>query len=115
VPVVSSDNVYTVVGKRVRAGRAQVRLTQDQLAQRVGLTRSSITNLELGRQKIQVHTLCAIADALRLPVTSLLPDKPTAVSSTIKDELKGKHLDPAERAWAARILNTGSRLTLQDD
>jgi transcriptional regulator with XRE-family HTH domain len=114
VPVISSYDVYTVVGKRVRAGRAQIRLTQDELAQRVGLTRTSITNLELGRQKIQVHTLCAIAQALQLPVTSLLPDKPSAVSSTIKDELKGKRLDPAERAWAARILSTGSRLALQE-
>ena len=115
MPVVPSDDVYSVVGKRVRAGRAQVRLTQDELAQRVGLTRTSITNLELGRQKIQIHTLYAIADVLKLPVISFLPDRPSAISRNIKDELKGKRLDPAERAWAARILGSGSGLTLQND
>ena len=114
MPVVPSDDVYSVVGKRVRAGRAQVQLTQDELAQRVGLTRTSITNLELGRQKIQIHTLYAIADALKLPVISFLPDRPSRVSSTIRDELKGKRLDPAERAWAARILSTGSRIARQE-
>lgn len=114
MPVISSDDVYTVLGKRIRVGRSRVRLTQDELAQRVGLTRTSITNLELGRQKIQVHTLYAIAQALQLPIASLLPDKPSVVSSTIRDELKGKRLDPAERAWAARILSTGSGLALQE-
>jgi DNA-binding XRE family transcriptional regulator len=72
-PVVHA--VYHQIGKRIgELRRLRVPpLSQQDLAKRVGLTRVSITNIENGRHRIQVHTLYAIARALEVPIVQLLP------------------------------------------
>jgi transcriptional regulator with XRE-family HTH domain len=56
--------IYQMIGARIRDERRKQHLTQDELASRVGLKRTSITNVERGRQKILVHTLVDIANSL---------------------------------------------------
>jgi transcriptional regulator with XRE-family HTH domain len=48
-------------------------LSQEVLANAVGLTRTSITNIEHGRQPIQLHTLYLMANFLGIQTTDLLP------------------------------------------
>ncbi len=48
-------------------------LTQAELGGAVGLTRTSITNIERGRQRILVHTLFEIAAELGIEPRDLLP------------------------------------------
>ena len=64
---------YLDVGRRVRAARSVAGLTQAQLADRVGLRRSSIANLEAGRQRFLLHFVAAIAGALAVAVDDLVP------------------------------------------
>jgi transcriptional regulator with XRE-family HTH domain len=94
---------YREIGKMVRDAREAAALTQGLLAQHVGLTRTSITNIERGRQKIQVHTLYAIAEALNVRVATLLP---TEASGGIEDprELPGD-ISPNERLWILRVIH----------
>lgn len=54
----------TDLTKTIRALRKMQGMTQAQLAQRVGLERTSITNIELGKQTISEPVLNAIAQAL---------------------------------------------------
>ncbi|MFI0510481.1 helix-turn-helix domain-containing protein [Streptomyces sp. WSLK1-5] len=68
------DRFYVSVGDRVRGARIAARLTQAELAGRLGLVRSSIANIEAGRQRVPLHTFVAIADALRVDVGELIPD-----------------------------------------
>lgn len=58
------EAVHVAVGARVRYIREQLGLTQDDLAKRVGLTRCSLTNIETGRQRLLLHTVERLADAL---------------------------------------------------
>ncbi len=51
------------LGAQVRALRNAAGLTQGELADRIGLTRTSVTNIEAGRQGLDVRTLNAIAKA----------------------------------------------------
>jgi transcriptional regulator with XRE-family HTH domain len=60
-------NVYKIIGGRIRDERRRHELTQDELASRVGLKRTSITNVEKGKQKLLVHTLIDIARSLDTP------------------------------------------------
>lgn len=59
------------VGERVRAFRRTRGLTQRRLSQRTGFSRSSIANLEAGRQNVTLRQLCALAEGLEVPVEAL--------------------------------------------
>lgn len=68
-----SLQVYRVVGERIRDERKRQNITQDELAREIGLTRTSITNVENGRQKLLLHTLFQIANYLGTSPVRLLP------------------------------------------
>jgi len=80
-----ADTMYAALGRLVSEARIKRGITQESLAQRVGLTRSSITNLEAGRQRIQVHVLFEIALSLDMAPELLLP----AVDTRVEDLLDG--------------------------
>ncbi len=75
------DPVYVEIGQRIREIR-QGRLSQDDLAKAISMTRASIANIEHGRQKVFAHTLVLIASALEVSASELLPKKTVANSAT---------------------------------
>lgn len=74
-------------GRRVRAAREAGGLTQQQMAERLGLTRSSVANIEAGRQRALLHVAATIAAAIGAPAADLLPSDaaPTASPSIARD------------------------------
>lgn len=71
--VAELDGFYREIGSRIRIEREELGFSQKELADGVGLTRTSIVNIEAGRQHLPLHTLYAIADALGVSVYCLLP------------------------------------------
>ena len=63
------------LGRRIRAARLG-KLTQASLGERVGLSRTAITNIECGRQRLLVDQLVEIAQALEVSAAELLPTPP---------------------------------------
>lgn len=100
----STDDLYKQMGKLIRARRKKMEVTQEHLAERVNLTRTSITNIEKGRQKIQVHTLFDIAAALDVAPNALLPILRGHEPDTMRERVKG--LKPDEREFARSVLTT---------
>ena len=60
------------VGLRIRELRANRGLTQLRLAERSGISRPSVANVEAGRQNVSLRQLCALAAALGVGVNELL-------------------------------------------
>lgn len=58
---------------RMQTIRQAKRMTQKELAKRVGLTRTSIVNIECQRQAITLETLYALGKALGVNPKRLLP------------------------------------------
>ena len=58
------EPVYQAVGARIRMIRDAIGIQQDDLAKRTKLSRASIANIEAGRQRLQLHQLEKIAQAL---------------------------------------------------
>jgi transcriptional regulator with XRE-family HTH domain len=93
------QRLYDEFGKRLRAARREARLSQENVAERVGLTRSSIANIELGRQRITLHTLYALAGAVQsrpaalLPEIELLGGEEELLSREVLDELSQRNQD----------------------
>jgi len=65
---------YEQVGARIAAARRGKRkLTQQALASMVSLSRTSIANIEKGRQNLLLHHFVDIADALQVELSDLVP------------------------------------------
>lgn len=93
------EAVYTAVGHRIRAAREARGLRQSDLATLVSLTRSSITNIEQGQQRLLLHTLFAIAQALGVAPQSLLPE--TTDEKRVDDFARelAEQLTVSEQEW----------------
>jgi two-component system, response regulator len=61
-------------GATVKARRTRLRLTQEELAERAGLHRTYITDVERGRRNISLHSIERLARALEVPIAGLLGD-----------------------------------------
>jgi len=66
-----------ILGQRIRNAREGASVRQDQLARSVGLSRTSITNIERGRQGIQVYLLVRIVEVLGCTVADPLSRRAT--------------------------------------
>lgn len=67
------DAIYAEIGRNIRQARDAEDMTQEHLATRIGLTRTSIVNIEQGHQRVPIHTLVVIADALNVSPALLVP------------------------------------------
>ena len=65
--------LYRYIGVRVRTARLTAGLTQRQVAEQLGMRRTSITNIEAGQQKLPLHLLYRLCFVLRIEVTAVLP------------------------------------------
>lgn len=70
---INEKNLYAAVGKRLKHFRQQAEMTQTQLAERVGILRTSITNMESGKQKPPLSTLYKLCLVLGVEVSEFLP------------------------------------------
>jgi transcriptional regulator with XRE-family HTH domain len=100
------DTFNEELGRRIRTARTG-KLTQGKLGELVGLSRTAITNIECGRQRLLVDQLVDIAGAIGVTTESLLPSKAgrlnTADASTAKM--------PAVQQWISSMKKSakGSR------
>ena len=69
------EPIYREFGRRLRQARMDAALTQHALGKRVGLGRTSITNIEQGNQHVGLHLLYQLANALGLAPGDLLPQE----------------------------------------
>lgn len=73
MPNLDESRLYASLGHRIRALRKQSGLSQDDLASRLGLLRTSITNIESGRQKLTLASLYKLSAAFNVSFDYLLP------------------------------------------
>lgn len=65
--------LYQKLGQQLRRKREVANLTQAQLAERVGVLRTSITNIEAGRQKAPLHLIYELCAVLQVDIKDILP------------------------------------------
>lgn len=111
------DPLYEEFGKLMRAARESVGMSQAALGRLVQLSRTSITNIECGRQHVSLRQLFDMAEAVGRAPTSLLPQPRAALPRTIQSDIKRKGYGEEvtgliEQVWASsagvRTLDDGS-------
>lgn len=101
--------LYREIGRRLRVRRKQLDQTQAQVANKLGISRASLANIETGRQSLLVHQLYALAGVLDWPLEQLLPLPLPPKAQNLP--FSGSDLTPEQKNQIARLLQgTGSKL-----
>lgn len=74
------DNVYKILGSRLREERLKAGLTLEQLGEMAGITAGFVSHIEASRKKPTLATACRLAKALGMPISHLINDKPMSGS-----------------------------------
>jgi transcriptional regulator with XRE-family HTH domain len=70
---ISANRVNTLFGERLSSVRRLKRISQSTLGEQVGLSRTTIANLERGTQNVQLHQIYTLAKALDVKPELLIP------------------------------------------
>src|SRR5580693_8247357 len=84
------DDLYGEVGRKLRQARVTQGLSQERLAQQLGISRASVVNIEAGRQRAPLHLLWLFSETLATDLSLLIPRR-EELSPTAKESA----LDPA--------------------
>lgn len=66
------EGIYPALGERVSKHRRELKITQESLGGRVGMSRATIASIEAGRQRVTLDQLYQLASALELDDLSQL-------------------------------------------
>lgn len=81
------------IGERIKQARIDKGMTQADLASALGKTKATISRYELSSREPRYAQLCAIADALNIPVQQLagpFPEEEEDIADNQKENLKSK-------------------------
>ena len=82
------QDIYEVVGEKISTTRHEKKMSQIDLAAKIGMSRASIVNIEKGRQHPPLHLLWQLADALDVDLLDLLPSRAEIAGSYAVNLLK---------------------------
>lgn len=94
---------YVDLGKRVRKQRQLIGLTQQELAERIGVSTSFVGHVERGTRKASLETLVALSNALGVSVDYLLAG---SLQGGPDEEDASAAMDPNRRLVIREILST---------
>lgn len=110
--------LYTEIGRRIAIARRQrsTRLvSQEDLAKGIGLSRTSVVNIERGRHRIQIHVVYAIARVLDVEVSDLLPPaRPAADAADLPASFARQLKTEAEKTAVGRLVAQPGGTTRDD-
>ena len=86
------DILLSDIGKRIKQARQAKGLSQMELAEAVGISVSFLSNIEVGRQSMNIRTLIAISDILDVSTDWILRNDTRAATSVTAEEI-AKELD----------------------
>lgn len=104
------DELLTQIGKRILERRKQLRLTQEELSERAGVTSQTISSAELGKKALRPENIIRVCSALEISTDYLLLGKVAAddhslLSSKISDltPVQYRHLEDIINSYVAAI------------
>lgn len=108
------DEIPLAVGRRVREARMARGLTLDQLAERSGVSRRMIINVEAGSSSASITTLLRLATALNVALADLVSDGPAGQSCVVTSAAARQPLWQGELGGTAHLVAAADTLELWD-
>ena len=78
---------YYEIGQRIRKYRKACSLSQESLAERVGISVTHMSHIETGNTKLSLPVLVDIAAVLNVRTDDLLRDSPVITPGSVSEEL----------------------------
>lgn len=104
-------SLYAELGRRIAKARGH--MTQQQLAEKVEMSRASIANIERGNQSVSLFNLYVIAEALGIAdPADLLPMREGATSRLVEVKSSFEHLNIRDRTTVNELI---SRVTVSSN
>ncbi len=99
------QRLYRLIGQRIRNLRTSQGLKQEELGRRVSLSRTSITNIEQGKQRLLADQLFTFASAFGVELMQILPNK-AELNATKEFSLiiADKKLSNDQRKWVEKVI-----------
>lgn len=96
--VAETQGLYRQLGASIARVRRKKGLSQESLAGKLQLTRTSVTNIENGRQHVQIHTLYAIAKVFEISLTDLLP-----TAAALQEVKANRRMNVTNEQWLEHL------------
>lgn len=78
---------YYEIGQRIRKYRKASNLSQEQLAEKVGISVTHMSHIETGNTKLSLPVLVNIANTLSVQTDAIIYENPQINKTSIKQEL----------------------------
>jgi len=78
---------YYEIGQRIRKYRKASRLSQEELAEKVGISIPHMSHIETGNTKLSLPVLVSLATALEVSADDLLFDNTATTRNSVIDDL----------------------------
>lgn len=113
----NQDELYAIVGGNIKKARKGLGMSQSNLSAVINLSRTSVVNIEQGRQHPSLFLLWQISNALKVNISDLLPDNTSekrnlhresphgTILERIKDPQLSENLMEKLRNLTERIIN----------
>lgn len=79
---------YKAIGKRIKVARIRMGITQEQLADRVSVPPTHLSNIEIGSSRVSLTTIVKIANVLNVTIDDLLCDNLVKEHSQFEQNMK---------------------------
>lgn len=103
--MLAREQFYIELGARLRSKREASGLTQADVAEVAGISRTSLTNIEGGRQRILVDQLALICAKLGMKTSEVIPEEAPAAAPS-KDRLSEM---PVVASFLQSVADRGAR------
>lgn len=98
------ETFYKVLGRTISRLRLETKKSQEELAKRVGISRTTLVNIENGTQSVSLHVVIAISQVLRCDLGSMLPAREEYETVDMEDNLPPEAADVVNE-----VINKGAK------
>lgn len=103
----SIEAFYIQVGEKVRFQRKRAGMDQETLARHLNLSRTTVINIEKGRQRLSLEHAWLTAKILAISIEELLPSSEMKTVDDWKSEVQkvgvGKQTEKAVLKWISKV------------
>lgn len=88
---------YVKIGEKIRKYRKEKGISQEELAEKVGISVTHMSHIETANTKLSLPVFVSVAEALGLKLDDLLKDKSPECEANVVEELTELVLESTER------------------